>query len=270
LSCDVVPGIERRIIPLASPDALEVLCNNRGGDRRLKSRRKTNKPQAPKFHTNNTKQKQKEEKMSGVMSGVVSGVPPVTGRFDKKTTNTKTVPGSTSSQAGNEGMEDCLQVAAVAALISNKVFPSTARQLVEEVGAETVLGQVEALPHRKPKNAASVLVASIRGHWSIPDAVKNAQKAQKQAEQRQADRLAKEQGEALVRAKEVARAADLERRLAGMSAFEREQIEKQAAALWQLEQPGGFAVMSRGRAAAGVLRGYVARVLQSTAATEGA
>ncbi len=218
------------------------------------------------------------------MSGVMSGVPPVTARFDEKTTNTKPLPEAPASQAENEGLsirikmaapktqgqEDCLQVAAVAALISTKVFPATARQLVEEVGAETILEQVQALPHRKPKDAAAVLVASIKGGWSIPDGVKNAQKAQKQAEQRQADRLAKEQANALVRAKEAACAADLERRLAGLSAFEREQVEKQAAALWQAEQPGGFAVMSRGRAAAGVLRGYIARVLQSTAATEGA
>ncbi len=265
ISRDVVVGVERRIIPLLPADVPQLARDAKRGDARINARQISCKQKPPKISYKRTTG---VKKMTGVMAGVMAGVPPYSQRFEEKTTTAK-APANTASKTGND-TPDCLKGAAVAALISTGLGAAPARQLVGEVGPETVLEQVKALPYRKAANPVAVVVASIKNRWSIPDAVKNAQIALKQAEKRQADKVAKQRAETVVRAVEAAKTAELETRLAGLSAFERAELEKQAAGLWQAEKPGSFAVMAGRAVGAVVLRDYMARVLQSTAAKESA
>lgn len=261
IACDVVQGVERRIIPLTDGGMAQLARDARRGPQRLNAR----KHSPPKLSYKRTQTQQpNSKKVTGVMTGVMTGVLPVASRLEEKTTTRN--PAEKHDKQNNKQPEDCLSGSAIAALISTGVVRQTAAQLVEQVGPDAVLEQVSALPHRRAENKAAVVIASIKNGWSIPHAVKNAHNALKQAEKRQADKVAQQRAETLLRAKEAAKLADLEQRLAGMTAHERSELQKQAVGLWKQEKPGSFAVMAEKAGGAVVLREYMARIIEATAA----
>lgn len=82
------------------------------------------------------------------------------------------------------------QTGVVASLVAEGVFPNVAAQLVAELGEESVQKQLDALPHRKAKDRAAVLVASVKQSWPLPvaftQAVERNRKAALEASQRAA------------------------------------------------------------------------------------
>lgn len=81
------------------------------------------------------------------------------------------------------------QTGVVASLVAEGVLKHVAVQLVEQLGEDPVQEQLQALPHRKPKDRAAVLVSSIKQSWPLPETFKAAV-ARKQKEAAEAQNRA--------------------------------------------------------------------------------
>lgn len=69
-------------------------------------------------------------------------------------------------------------------LVGSGVTRSVAQELAKVFGDDQVSRQIEALPHRKPKDRAATLVTSIREDWSMPEELRRAEaKAARLAEE---------------------------------------------------------------------------------------
>lgn len=139
------------------------------------------------------------------------------------------------------------------------VAPAVARSLVAVHGVEVCRKQVQALPLRKAKDKAALLVAAIAGRWTIP-ATRNEQ-AEKQ--QKQAAQARQKAAQAILEQDRAKRAAQDTARLAGLSTGQREALEARAVALYRQEQPGAAAVMLGKRCGAVVVQGYMLRLLDA-------
>lgn len=219
VSCDVEQGIMRRIVPLIDAPT----------QRRAARSSAKPSPAAPP--------------VSGVVSHVVSGV--VSGVLSSNT-DALTQETSTGSSSG-----------VVASLIREGVTAAAAAQLVADQGEAEVREQLEALPHRKARDRAAVLVQSIRQRWAVPSALE----AYRQAQRRQQEQQARSRAVAVVAADRAQRQAEELRRLSGLSAGEREALEARALALWQQEQPAAARLMAGRSGSAAVVQGYMLRLL---------
>ncbi|WP_337173512.1 helix-turn-helix domain-containing protein [Paludisphaera sp.] len=71
-------------------------------------------------------------------------------------------------------------------LVGSGVTRSVAEALASKFGDDQVSRQIEALPHRKPKDRAATLVSSIREDWALPEELRRAgEKAARHSEERE-------------------------------------------------------------------------------------
>ena len=266
IATEVESGVARRIVPLVAPSP---------GRRRVQARASAS-PGSEIRCTENRKQYETVEsvtpKMSGVLSGVLSGVYPVDSHTQETTTDNQVAASPLLSdgcyQVGASPLPevDCENVAAsplpespvFLALCDAGVTASTAVQLLTERGERECLEQLESLPYRKPKEAAAVLVASIRGRWAMPGALVR----EREKQRREADRRARVQARAIVQKHQrQVQAASLDR-LSALPGTLYASLEARAVSLWHQEQPAAARIMQGRCGASAVVHGYMLRILE--------
>ena len=224
IACEVAPGVSRQVVPLVTP------------------------PPAPKRRRTVPQLRS----MSGVVSGVVSGVLSLEADALTQETSTHPAPGLvTIAKTEQEGGS------VVASLIAEGVTPPVAARLVLESGEEVAREQVEALPFRKPRDRAAVLVQSIRQRWAVPVALE----AFREARRQEAQRAERARVVAVAAAEREKGRQELLARLSGLSTAQREALEAHALALWQEEQPAAARLMAGRSMAGAVVQSYVLRLL---------
>jgi hypothetical protein len=212
ISSEQTPGVERRITPQKEPS--------------------------------------RPRKMSGVRQGSVSGVPTLK-RFhagkapSAQPANVGGALGTRPEPAGEP--EKAEQPSAVVnRLLGLGVSPLIAAQLVRTHGEAVVLAQLDALPHRKARNLAATLVASILHRWQLPA---GCVEAQRRAHER-AQKTAHDAAQAAQRA-EVDRKRQIAReRLDGLPEAEKTALEQRARELLSRELPAAARLMLGTRAGA--------------------
>ena len=220
IAVDVEEGVQRSITPLV-PLPPRPLPRSRpastGAARPALDQRRAASSAAPS--------------LSGVVSGVLSGV--VSGVLPKSDAQTQDA--STQRHAPE----------VVASLAAEGVTPAVAVQLLSEVGPEEARKQLEALPHRKPRDRAAVLVKSIRERWDVPRAyVEALDRKRKEAQDAQNRSL-----RAALEAKRAEQRSRAETALSGLSEAAYAALEARAVAdlahsvAWRMAQarPGGVA-----------------------------
>ena len=211
--------------------------------------------------------------MSGVVSGVVSGVPSsFTDAGTQETTTCKPVAaaprlddGCYQVAATPRSGSDCEQVGGaphpelVRALCDAGVTAWTATLLLRERGETECREQLAALPHRKAKDPAAVLVASIRDRWAMPGALVR----EREKQRREADRAARGRARAIVEQhQQQARAALLDR-LTALPGALYASLEARAVSLWHQEQPAAARLMAGRPGGVAVVHGYMVRILEA-------
>lgn len=230
IACEVAPGVSRQVVPLVVP------------------------PPAPKRRRSVPGLRQMSGVVSRVVSGVMSGV--LSSNTDALTqeTSTHTGPGLvTIAKTEQEGRS------VVASLIAEGVTPPVAARLVLESGSEVAREQVEALPFRKPRDRAAVLVQSIRQRWAVPVALE----ASRETRRQEAKRAERARVVAVAAADREKGRQDLLARLSGLSTAQREALEARALAMWQEEQPAAARLMAGRSMAGAVVQGYVLRLISA-------
>ncbi|OJW13124.1 MAG: hypothetical protein BGO49_20215 [Planctomycetales bacterium 71-10] len=109
-------------------------------------------------------------------------------------------------------------------LVGSGVTRSVAEELARVFGDDQVSRQIEALPHRRPKDGAATLVSSIREDWALPEELRRAkEKAARLSEER--ERRARE--ESIKRARRLDE-EKVSRFWASMTPGERERFVEEA------------------------------------------
>lgn len=220
IAVEVAQGVQRSIVPLIPAPAAP-------RSSRPCLPRTTTAHKSDLWESVRHRKQQEGGEMSGVVSGVLSGV--VSGVLPKKDARTQ----DASTQAAP----------VVASLAEEGVTPSVAVQLLAEVGPEEARKQLEALPFRRAKDRAAVLVKSIRERWDVPRAyVEAVERKRKEAQEAQNRALA-----ASLAQKRAEQRAQAESALSGLSGAAYADLEAQALAAlahsvaWRMAQarPGG-------------------------------
>ena len=177
----------------------------------------------------------------------MSGVLPVRDAYTQNaTTQPDAARGLPASAAG-----------VVVSLVDAGVSPEVASTLVRDFGERECSEQVAALPYRRAREGAAVLVASIRGRWAVPMAlVREREKAQRAAE-----RAAKIRAAAVVQAQREKARATAENAFLGLSGAERDSLRLRAVAAWQTEQPAAARMMLGRPAGELVVKAFMLRLL---------
>ncbi len=222
-------GVERRITPLREPP-----------------------PKPRKFHT---KRPSASGKMSGVCQGSVSGVSSLIvsdALKDAPSAQPANLAGavSTRPQPADETHDKSCNAeqpsAVVHRLLALGVSPLIAPQLVRAHGEAAVLAQVEALPHRKARNLAATLVASILNRWQLPTGCVEAQRRAREQGQKTAHKAL----QAALKAEVDRKRQNAQERLQGLSEGEKTALEHQAREALTREKPAAARIMLGTRAGA--------------------
>lgn len=250
---EVNPGIERTIIPV--PAAAPLVRRSRRSARPGPGRSRCSGAARPG---------RSGASMSGVVSGVVSGVPILNG-YTQGTTTThgeKVAAVPLADLECKKAMPPaCPEVVegAAAELVALGVAPGAAVALVAEAGEGECLKQIHCLPYRKAADSSAVLVASIRGRWSVP-----ASMARENDRRATAARRAAADEARLVRARAAAASrSELLERVKALPGAVRESLEARALALWESESPAAAKLMAGRVGGAAVVQQYVLRLFES-------
>lgn len=217
---EVVCGVSRAIVPLAPPPP-RTRKSSCAREQVIRGRKHS--------VSNTTRLYETAPKMSEAMSGVH-----VTGRV-------RGLP----VDAHTQETQQTQAAPVVASLAQEGITETTAAQLVAEAGPEEARKQLEALPYRKAKDRAAVLVASIRGRWDVPRAfVEALERKQREAQDAQRRALA-----AALDQKRAEQRAQVETALSGLSEAAYAALEARARAAlagnvaWRMAQgrAGGVA-----------------------------
>jgi hypothetical protein len=114
-----------------------------------------------------------------------------------------------------------------------------AAQLVRDFGEEQVQQQLAALPCRKAEDRASVLVASVRGRWSLPAVFLREQRRAREA----AVKAAQGAAQAVLARKREQDRETLLSRLSGLSEGDYQRLQDRARSALMSEQPAAARLM---------------------------
>lgn len=218
---EVVQGVERRIIPQVEPPPPP-------------RKAPTNRHPGARYRASDV------SKMSGGGQGDLSGVPLSHARTQGATTlptvpppGPRPAPEAPEEQVAPGGAES------VALLVAEGVPVPVARVLVATHGPEVVQEQAEALPFRRPNDRAAVLVASVKGRWSLPAALVAAKERRAKEQRDRSERAAR----AALAEKRAEQRRNIQTAFSGLPAALQEQYRERARLALAAEQPAAYRLM---------------------------
>ncbi len=145
----------------------------------------------------------------------------------------------------------------VADLVQEGVSARVAARLVRQHGEEAAREQLAALPHRKARDRAAVLVQALREGWAIPAGLRQERDRLRQEQERAAKRAA----QAVLAREESRRREDALQRLSRLPEGQKKALESRAREMLLREKPAAARLILGTRAGEHWLRGRMLALL---------